>query len=203
MKVALQMPNQLFEDTSRLEADKTLLVEHPRYFSDFDYHAKKLVLHRASMKAYAKGRDLEYVEHSEAGSRIREVFKEADEIALFDPVDHKLGGELEELSEEHDTRLELLQTPLFVNSMEWNREFFENHRYKQAPFYQEMRKRLDIMVDEDGKPEGGKWSFDSDNRKEAARRRRDSGGRDLQQRVRRGGPQVRTRGVQPHERNPG
>ncbi len=159
------MPNQLFEDMSRLDADETLLVEHPRYFSDFDYHAKKLVLHRASMKAYADGRDLEYVEHSEAETRVQEAFEEADEIALFDPVDHKLRGRLEKLSEEHGTELEFLQTPLFVNSMEWNREFFEDHRYKQAPFYQEMRKRLDIMVDEDGKPEGGKWSFDPDNRK--------------------------------------
>jgi len=165
MRVSLRFPNQLFEDASRLDADRHLLVEHPRYFSDFDYHAKKLVLHRASMKAYAQGRDLEYVEHAEADKELEQAFAEADKVVLFDPVDHKLRGELEELAEDNDTELNLLETPLFVNSMEWNQEYFEDNDYFQSPFYQEMRKRFDIMVDEDGKPEGGKWSFDPENRK--------------------------------------
>ena len=34
----------------------------------------------------------------------------------------------------------------------------------QATYYRRARKRLDLLVD-DGKPVGGKWSFDEDNRK--------------------------------------
>ena len=43
-------PNQLFPEA--IEEDKKYLVEHSCYFTDFNLHKKKLVLHRASMKAY-------------------------------------------------------------------------------------------------------------------------------------------------------
>ena len=34
-----------------------------------------------------------------------------------------------------------------------------------ASFYQLMRRKLNILIDQNGKPTGGKWSFDEDNRK--------------------------------------
>ena len=34
-----------------------------------------------------------------------------------------------------------------------------------ADFYRWQRNRLQIMVDEEGKPEGAKWSLDDENRK--------------------------------------
>ena len=34
-----------------------------------------------------------------------------------------------------------------------------------AKFYEMQRKRLNILVDADGAPHGGQWSFDADNRK--------------------------------------
>jgi len=44
------LPNQLFSEP--VEEQKKYLVEHSRYFTDFRFHKKKLVMHRASMKAY-------------------------------------------------------------------------------------------------------------------------------------------------------
>jgi deoxyribodipyrimidine photolyase-related protein len=44
------LPNQLFPEP--LKQDKKYLVKHSRYFTDFNFHIKKLILHRASMKAY-------------------------------------------------------------------------------------------------------------------------------------------------------
>jgi len=32
-------------------------------------------------------------------------------------------------------------------------------------FYREMRKKYNILLDENGKPEGGEWNYDSENRK--------------------------------------
>ena len=32
-------------------------------------------------------------------------------------------------------------------------------------FYEMQRKRLDLLIDPDGGPVGGRWSFDADNRK--------------------------------------
>ena len=36
---------------------------------------------------------------------------------------------------------------------------------RMASFYQLMRRKLNILIDQNGKPTGGKWSFDEDNRK--------------------------------------
>ena len=34
-----------------------------------------------------------------------------------------------------------------------------------ATFYKEIRKKLNILMEKNGSPVGGKWSFDEDNRK--------------------------------------
>ena len=34
-------------------------------------------------------------------------------------------------------------------------------------FYREMRKKHNILMDTSGKPEGGKWNYDSENREKA------------------------------------
>ena len=34
-----------------------------------------------------------------------------------------------------------------------------------ASFYKEQRRKLNILMDNEGQPVGGKWSFDEDNRK--------------------------------------
>ncbi len=34
-----------------------------------------------------------------------------------------------------------------------------------AKFYEMQRKRLNLLIEADGSPHGGQWSFDADNRK--------------------------------------
>ena len=36
--------------------------------------------------------------------------------------------------------------------------------YRMSSFYQRARKNMDILMDENGKPLGGKWSVDEENR---------------------------------------
>ena len=40
----------------------------------------------------------------------------------------------------------------------------KNPKYKMTDFYINQRKKLDILM-RDGKPIGGKWTFDGENRK--------------------------------------
>ncbi|MFB6147917.1 MAG: cryptochrome/photolyase family protein, partial [Candidatus Nanohaloarchaea archaeon] len=44
------LPNQLFPEL--LDEDRKYLIEHPKFFTSKNFHRQKLVLHRASMKAY-------------------------------------------------------------------------------------------------------------------------------------------------------
>tara|TARA_Y100000590_G_scaffold246652_1_gene277134 strand:- start:322 stop:1812 length:1491 start_codon:yes stop_codon:yes gene_type:complete len=59
-----------------------------------------------------------------------------------------------------------IKSPMFNTS----RKEFKNYLNKtkrpfMATFYKERRQKLNILMDKNGNPQGGKWSFDKDNRK--------------------------------------
>lgn len=152
------LPNQLFPEP--VEEDKKYLVEHPRYFTEFNFHKQKLILHRASMKAYNEELGAEYIDFSQS---IEKIFEKEERIRMFDPVDHSIREEIETLAERHNVELEFLESPMFMNSMSFNREYFSENDYFHLEYYKEVRRKQGILV-EKGKPLGGKWSFDPDNR---------------------------------------
>jgi deoxyribodipyrimidine photolyase-related protein len=50
---SLIFPHQLYQDIPHLQKDRKIyLVEENLYFQQYNFHQKKLVLHRASMKFY-------------------------------------------------------------------------------------------------------------------------------------------------------
>jgi deoxyribodipyrimidine photolyase-related protein len=42
-------------------------------------------------------------------------------------------------------------------------------RLRMSDFYKQQRRSLDVLVDADSQPLGGRWSFDADNRKKLPR----------------------------------
>ncbi|MDY6769420.1 MAG: cryptochrome/photolyase family protein, partial [Candidatus Nanohaloarchaea archaeon] len=160
-------PHQLFADHPQLgEAEAVVLVEAPRFFTGFDYHAKKLVLHRASMQAYADrlaaaGHDVTYLAHDE--DPVETVFREADRVRHVDTVDHALRARLDRLADRHGVERVVADTPMFMTDLDRFEAFFADRDYRMTPFYIEQRKQFDVLVD-DGEPVGGQWSFDPENR---------------------------------------
>ena len=58
-----------------------------------------------------------------------------------------------------------LASPMFLNSRAQLADYFEGRKRPfMADFYKRQRQRLNVLM-EDGKPSGGRWSFDGDNRK--------------------------------------
>ena len=54
---------------------------------------------------------------------------------------------------------------LFINTLNDIDEYFQGRvRFSQTDFYAFQRKKLNILVDDEKKPLGGKWSFDAENR---------------------------------------
>lgn len=43
--------------------------------------------------------------------------------------------------------------------------FPEGRQHRMEHFYRKLRRRLGILVDDEGRPEGGRWNYDADNRK--------------------------------------
>lgn len=156
----LLLPNQLFPE-EKLPKDKVTLVEHPKFFTDKRFHKQKLLLHRASMQTYQETHQTDYIGLDE---NIEKVFEENNELTIFNPVDHEILEEFKTFADEYDIELKILESPNFLASRKFNRDYFDENKIFQLAYYKEMRKKHSILMTDDG-PEGDKWSFDTDNRK--------------------------------------
>lgn len=185
--ISLVFPHQLFETHPALSKDREVyLIEDTLFFGDPHaspgrFHRQKIMLHRASMKAFASrlaglGYEVTYLDYDRAQTigRILEALHKEEaikEIVVADPTDFLLGKRLRRFSETHDVTLTITETPMFVTPRDWADQHFGSRKKPfMAKFYEEQRKRMGILVDESGRPEGGQWSYDEDNRKSMPKR---------------------------------
>lgn len=176
--LALVFPHQLFLDHPALaEGRAILLIEDPLLFGTDtqhprDFHAKKLILHRASMKRWAEGKEkLTYLEVPDEPTRTDLLIADhlpdgIETLVCVDPVDHLIGRRLNRLAKKHDLELKLLPSPMFLTPDDWMEETMDGMKKPfMKTFYEAQRKRMKILLEEDESPVGGKWSFDEENRK--------------------------------------
>lgn len=188
MKVLLIFPHQLFHDHPGLDLQpqRVWLSEDPLFFADKQYprqfHAQKLILHRASMRHYAQmladaGHQVDYFEHATGESPVENVLSHAagegvTEICVCDVVDFALRNRLNANCKQQSISLTWLQSPGFINTNEQNTDYRAGKkRWFMADYYRWQRQRLDTLVDDQGQPIGGKWSFDEENRKKIPKRK--------------------------------
>jgi len=167
VKNLLVLPNQLFvAEIKELDIDRIYIYEHPAFFTKFKYNKKKLMLHRASMKNFfeklKKDFDIVYIDYRE---KIEDCFAEINNIKLFDPVNKEIRKQIVNLAFSTSLKLKIMESPNFLTTMKTNNQYFEEHDYYHQEYYKMQRKRLNILLDNDDNPEGGKWSFDAENRK--------------------------------------
>jgi deoxyribodipyrimidine photolyase-related protein len=183
----LILGNQLFplSEVKASGARAIIMIEDYFLCQHFAYHQQKLVLILASMRAYA--RELEQAglrvwyhkldDEVEAGSRalpgtfgtiLGQALEALDveELVHFEiegkTTEKRLGQWLEEKRVSRRT----LTSPMFLCSRaEFSNFLSHNRKPQMAAFYKNWRRRLQILVDADGAPFGGRWSFDEDNRK--------------------------------------
>ena len=176
--VNLIFPNQLFEDSPLLEKDGVfLLIEENLFFQHFKFHVQKLILHRSSMKYYESyllknKKEVLYIEQEEDISDIRNLIpylkqKGYNTINYILTNDNYLERRIKDSTEKSKIVLKGFENPMFLNSSSDLESFFRSDKKKfyQTSFYIEQRKKLGILLDEKGNAEGGKWSFDTENRK--------------------------------------
>jgi len=178
----LIFPHQLFPDHPALAADRpVLLIEDPLFFGTdahwpLNLHQQKRVFHRASMRLYAaqlerRGHEITYVELPEGAATTGDLLREhlpksAKTLHLCDPCDDVLLRRLKRYAHDARLTLHLHPSPMFLSPDDWLEETLDGMKKPaMARFYEKQRKRLHVLVDADGKPEGGKWSFDAENRK--------------------------------------
>lgn len=172
----LIFPHQLFEDSPALTARMLVyLIEDSLFFNQFKFHKKKLIFHRATMKAYAgflsqKNIGVQYIESTNPLCDVRDLVSSLsktgiDEIHYIDVADNWLRKRITASCEQHSIKLTEHPTPNFLNTMAGVKPYFHGKTtYFQTAFYIDQRKQRKILLDAAGNPEGGQWSFDADNR---------------------------------------
>lgn len=174
--IQLIFPNQLFEKHPLLkEKGDYYLIEEFLFFSQYAFHKQKIAFHRASMKHYEhflkqKEHKVKYIDAADKLADIRNLeaeikAKNITEIKVLNPEDDFLEQRLINVCK--NIKLTILDSPLFINNKKDLSSFFKTDKqfYFQTAFYKQERVRLGILVDNSGEPEGGKWTYDQENRK--------------------------------------
>ncbi|MDJ0749046.1 MAG: cryptochrome/photolyase family protein [Woeseiaceae bacterium] len=146
------------------------------------HHQQKIVLFLAAMRAYADelraaGYDVHYVQLNPEDERPYED-KLADAIGAvgskalvhFEIEDKAMETRLTRFAERQAVERTELQSPMFYCSREEFAAFAKDKsRLLMGDFYKRQRRRVGVLIDDDGQPVGGRWSFDADNRKKLPR----------------------------------
>ena len=176
LSVAIILPNQLFKENTILASNRLVfLVEEWHYFNQYNFHKEKLVLHRASMKFYEqflkdKGYKVVYIEADQNTNQCEKLIDSLNKqkisaIHLVNPVDNWVSKKIQSACKKNKIELKVYDNPNFLNIEKSVDDYFSKKKtYFQTDFYTWQRKERNILIDKNGKPEGGKWTYDSENR---------------------------------------
>ncbi len=169
-------PNQLYKDNCAVHLKRPVyLVEEWHYFNQYPFHKEKLVLHRASMKFYEhylkeQGFLVHYIEATQSQNKCELLIQHFHDngftkIHIVDPVDDWILQKIKSSCAFNGIALIIYDNPNFLNTIQQVDTFFTKRKtYFQTDFYTAQRKSRNILMEKDGKPIGGKWTYDAENR---------------------------------------
>ena len=176
MKTArLIFPNTLYPTAKPAKQEELVLVEEDLFFKQYKFHRSKLLFHRASLTAcgesLSKGNKVnQYILSGSSGSDIRMLIPQLckqgfTHVVTENPTDYLLERRMRKAALKAGLKLTLEPSNRFVSSDDFLNQWFSGRKnYFQTDFYIAQRRRLGLLIDKDGKPLKGKWSFDAENR---------------------------------------
>ncbi|MFK8010622.1 MAG: cryptochrome/photolyase family protein [Marinicellaceae bacterium] len=177
-KANLIFPHQLFEHSPLIKNKlPSYLIEEHLFFKHYCFHKQKIAYHRASMKFYADFLcqlecEVKYVEATESICDIRKLIelirnKGITELHYIDTCDFWLEKRILNTANKYNINLVKYDNPGFILKNSELKDFFKPTKKKffQTTFYKQQRISLNVLIDENKQPDGGKWSFDQENRK--------------------------------------
>ncbi len=160
------------------------MAEDHELCSYFRFHKQKIVLFLAAMRSYADGlRDAGYQVHydalSEENSRAQSFVRKFEdflksvhcvELITYEIEDKFMESLVNGLASRLNLRHTVLKSPMFLTSRDEFKDYLKRAKKPfMKTFYEERRRHLDILMNPDGTPYGGKFSFDADNRERLPR----------------------------------
>jgi len=179
--ITLIFPHQLFTNHPAISADRPIqLIEDSLFFGDPHvdavFHLQKIILLRASMRHYhdeltAQGHNVTLISWRANWTITDHLQKLAEDgvtdIHYCDPMDYLLSRRIARAAERHSLQIHQSVSPMFLTPSNWADDFFAKRKKSpiMADFYRAQRQRMNLLIDSEGQPVGGKWSHDEDNRK--------------------------------------
>ena len=182
MKLRLILGDQLnLRHSWYQERDKNILYVLYELHQEVNYvvhHIQKIVAFFTAMRAFAsdlreQGHKVLYFDINDVASKkmlsknIKELILEKS-ISKFEyqlPDEYRLDSQLKAICEDINIPYESFDTEHFLTTREELKSFFAGKKQLIMEFfYRDMRKKYDLLM-EQGKPLGGQWNFDKNNRK--------------------------------------
>jgi deoxyribodipyrimidine photolyase-related protein len=140
------------------------------------HHKLKIVLFLSAMRAYRdqlvdSDFDVNYQELKSKNKDktfedlLTKALKSKKELISFEIEDKFFETRIRKLTTKLGVKWTVLQSPMFISTRSEFTDIVGNKKPFMKTFYEEKRRRHKILIDKDGSPVGGKWSFDADNRK--------------------------------------
>ena len=173
-EATLIYPHQLFANHPGTAPGRPIyLVEEPLLLTHNPIHRGRALLHRLSMQAYARqlqaaGHTVHYLDIGELATTTA-VFDQLTKaghsrVHVVDTTDDYLERSLAAAEETHGFTRVSYESPLFILPRAEAKERYQKSQRRMSTFYHGMRKRQAILLTPEGKPVGGQWSFDTENR---------------------------------------
>jgi deoxyribodipyrimidine photolyase-related protein len=87
-------------------------------------------------------------------------------VQVVRPGDHRVEARIRRAAQQHDVPLQIVEDASFTCPLAEFDAWASDGRKELVMefFYRERRRALNVLIDEDGKPLGGQWNFDEQNR---------------------------------------
>lgn len=163
-----------------INPDVTYVMMEIRQETDYVlHHAQKILVFFGAMRAFAKelqegGHNVVYFKINDP-TNIQSLTDNLDKliaegrfelVEYQEPDEYRLDRQLAEWAAKQKFPVHCVSSEHFLTTRQDFAKIFANKReYVMERFYRHMRRRLGLMVDEAGRPWGGRWNFDQENRK--------------------------------------
>lgn len=183
--LVLILGDQLTPSLSSLQAadkamDRILMVEVHEETTYVRHHKKKIVFLLSAMRHFAdelrqSGWTVDYVkleDDGNTGSFGGEIERAChrlspQKIIVTEPGEWRVLEDMKSWQAKFGLSVDILEDKRFICSRADFRAWASDRRQlRMEHFYREMRQRTGLLMD-GGKPAGGKWNYDADNRKPA------------------------------------
>lgn len=183
--LVLILGDQLSLNLSSLRAsdrarDRVLMVEVQEEATYVRHHKKKIAFLFSAMRHFAEelredGWQVDYVsldDPDNTGSFTGEVERAArrvipDKVIVTEPGEWRVRSAMATWQEMIGCTVEILEDNRFIAAHAEFRSWAEGRKQlRMEYFYRDMRRKTGLLMNSD-QPEGGKWNYDSENRKPA------------------------------------